>query len=192
MSTGKIFLSALFAISSLSLCGPASAETYDFKDPTIKTAKHIKKPSDERFFPKREREAGGPSPFTAVEYRAFVNALPDGAGTYDVKPDCSASAVKRTRVVVSEEYLNLFDIVFYNYHQADQARLSDSWPYPTAPFLEGDTYNPKRSKKDLQQDVARMFGISCLPTRVHFVREADGRLYEELREGGAAWEQTPQ
>jgi hypothetical protein len=125
-----------------------------------------------------------------ARYDTFEKELPAGAGTYDVLPTCKDSQVTHTEVLVDSEKLAWFDLLFYDYHDTAQTKRAENWDLPTAPFLEGDYYNPYR-EGDRQQDMARLFEIRCLPTRFHFVN-INGTKYLEYREGERAWDKEGQ
>ncbi|MFN8391351.1 MAG: hypothetical protein U0136_13765 [Bdellovibrionota bacterium] len=171
----------------------AVAEPIILEDRTIPVAKHERKTSKVKLEATELTASAKPGqkatrvPATVVEYLGPLLRLPSGAGTYDVKPNCKASNVKRSEVRFDTEELAYFDILLYNYHDGDQTARARTWDRPTAPFLEGDMYNPFREQGNLQQEVGRFLGIECLPTRVHYPI-IGGRRYEELREGASAWD----
>ncbi len=192
------FLILLFLLTSATV---SKAQNFNLLDPNVPIASHQKRGSRfkiEKYFYLQDflKRMGAPesssdkapekSPNLAFSYQNFINKLPSGAGTYDGKPDCSESQVRRIPVVYDSEELKLFDILYYNYQNSSQTSKSRAWELPTAPYLEGDLYNPYRTY-NLQQDLARFFDIRCLPTRVHFP-VIDGQRYEEYREGSNAWD----
>lgn len=179
----------------------SQAQNFNLLDPNVPIASHQKRGSrfkiEKDFYLKDfVRKMGAPedsidktpekTPNLIFSFRNFVNKLPTGAGTYDGKPDCEGSEVRRAPVLYDSEELKFFDIVYYNYQNSSQTSKSRSWELPTAPYLEGDLFNPYRTY-NLQQDLARFFDIRCLPTRIHFPT-IDGQKYEEYREGSSAWE----
>lgn len=178
----------------------ALAESFNLLDSSIPIASHLRKGGNIKFkkefnakeFYSRVLPNVSPEnipekiPAMSFAYKNFSNQLPAGAGTYDVKPDCTESSTRRIPVVYDSEELKLFDIIYYNYKDKSQTANARAWNLPTAPFLEGDLYNPHRTY-NLQQDLGRFFDIRCLPTRVHFPI-IDGQRYEEYREGSSAWD----
>ena len=126
----------------------------------------------------------------AMAYTIKGMKIPPGAGTYDVKPDCSKPDVRRQPVYYDTDELKFFDLLYYNYHSSAQTRQADLWEGPTVPYLEGHLSNPARDHKNLQQEFGRFFDIRCLPTRVHYVF-VDGVRWEEYREGERAWDPDP-
>ena len=126
-------------------------------------------------------------PTSAMEYKLRRSGMRPGAGTFDVKPNCSESGVRETPVLYDSEHLSAFDLLYYNHRSTDQSANARSWKALAVPYLEGDLRNPYRTRENLLQEYGRFFDVRCLPTRVRFIYR-DGRRYEEYREGEKAWE----
>ncbi len=185
-----IYLAFLFSFFE----NNAMAVPLDLSDSSIPVAKHVKKKSEFKFnpymtlgeIPEAKEYSGKKVPVIADEFNSFYNKLPNGAGTYDVKPACEKSQIRRKEILVDSEELDLFDMVFYDYNDKAQQAKADKWPRPTVPYLEGDLFNPYR-EGDIRQEFGRFFNIQCLPTRLHYIYE-NGVRYQEFREGEKAWE----
>ena len=124
--------------------------------------------------------------YQAVHYSSLGVELPPGVGTYDAPKSCQSSEVRQSPVMVESDELEWFDILFYSYADPQQSAKAGAWELPTAPYLEGDLYNPHRIVNK-QQEIGRVFGVRCLPTRFHFVT-VDGVQMLEFREGERAWD----
>lgn len=150
--------------------------------------KRVKQADTPLFYPADSKNVA-PSPAIAYAYRSTDLEPPPGAGTYDVKPDCIKSTIRRVPVLYPSEELNEFDLTYYNYHDAAEVERAKRASTPTVPYLEGDTFNPWRVTPNIPQELGRVFDIRCLPTRVHFTADPDkpGAIVEEYREGEAAW-----
>ncbi len=137
----------------------------------------------------KTRAAGnsfGDGSASTFAFHLSFGKLPLGVGKYDAKPNCTASAVRHAPVVYDSSELAWFDMVVYSYEDNRQVARAEAWELPTAPYLEGDLYNPYRSR-DLQQSFLRVFDIRCLPTRFHYIT-LNGERVLEYREGERAWD----
>ena len=121
----------------------------------------------------------------AISYSPIGGELPRAAGLFDGKNRCTRSAVRLDKILMYTEQLEWFDLVYYDFNDAQQSKRASAWELPSAPYLEGDLYNPYRLR-DEQQDYGRLFKIRCLPTRVHYLNK-DSVPYFEYREGESAW-----
>ena len=125
---------------------------------------------------------------TAHVYRLTRSLTPKpGTGTYDGKPLCKEDRIRSKPVYFPTKELQDFDMKIYDYKDKEQVKQAKQSSTPTVPYIEGDRYNPKRDRLNLQQSYARFFDIRCLPTRIHYVKRG-GRLIEEYREGARAWD----
>ena len=154
---------------------------------SILTAKHEKRSSHNKFAAKKTAKNDTLGEELVFAYPVEKVEIPPGAGTYDVKPACAESRVRQNPVLVDSPELNMFDIVYYDYHDNAQAKRVLDWKGSTEPYLEGDLTNPYRLEDTIQQPLARLLAIKCLPTRVRYIF-VDGIRYEEYREGDEAWQ----
>jgi hypothetical protein len=176
----KIFSSTIFALLFLLLSAENTFAQFNLLNPNVPVVKRAARPTGTRFTETRD-----PSSIPETAY-VFQLSLPVGAGTYDGKPACQESAIRRQPVLLDSEQLSLFDMLIYDYRDTTQVQKAAHWELPTVPYIEGDLVNPYRDYNP-QQNWARFFDIHCLPTRIHYPM-IDGVRYEEYREGGRAWD----
>lgn len=162
-----------------------AAEELLFSDSPVPIAKHEVRPTQVRIYQSQDSDV---PMVTATQFGVDVSNRPTGAGSYDVLPLCTESAVHRAPLGESTPGSERVDVLYFSPDEPEQVKLAGKYPGLAVPFVDSAMVNPYYGGYNRLQCFARTIHITCLPTRFRYAT-IDGSYVSEYRTGARAWDE---
>lgn len=111
---------------------------------------------------------------------------PPSSANYPELPDCAAEHTRRVQVFQHSPESDGVDFVIYDPSAPGEQMQAQQWTGKSVAYQAGAKKTILPGPDDQLRGLALTAGVSCLPTRFHFVEEPGGRFIE-YREGTLAW-----
>jgi hypothetical protein len=113
----------------------------------------------------------------------------DTTAVNEALPACRESVVRRNPVGSASPMTLVLDALFYDAENKQHGERTKRVTTNPVPYKNGQRINEADPNESPWQLFAPLFGVRCLPTRFHFIKEK-GVGYMEYREGEEAFTET--
>ena len=198
----RIFLNLLPLFLVISIVSHASSSDISLENDDISVVIHEKRNGSE-FFPSEENYTKDFFNFnnnnqnfgnyTKVNLDSAINSVIFQLKKFIILekiPNCRRSQTRETQVYANSLESTSIDFIFYNPKRFGEIEKARNKGDQAIEYRAGESFglSTESSSKDQSPIFAMMANIECLPTRIRFISQENGKRYLEYREGDKAWE----